>query len=360
MAETVSTAPRTDTTLTLADFLRLMPKAELHCHLYGTVRLPTMLDLARRNCNTLSSSEIESWYVRGEKPVGVLRVLRALEQSLIRDADNLYQLVYEYLADAAGHAVRYAEFAWNPTGTIKGSGLSWVQSQAAIVRAVADAERDHGIVGRLIAAIDREASPEDAAEMVALVAADRAPETIGVGIDYNELDHPPETFWKAYALARRSGLEVTAHAGEFGAHWRNIETALDVLGVSRIDHGYTILDNPDLVRRCADRGIVFTVVPTNSYYLRTLPREEWARRHPIRFMPREGLKVHPNTDDPTLHNITPAGAWHMMIKDFDFGLDDLREFMLNGLDGAWISDVTRRQWKRQWAAEFDQLRARIA
>jgi adenosine deaminase len=65
----------------------------------------------------------------------------------------------------------------------------------------------------------------------------------------------------------------------------------------------------DFARRCADRGIVFTVVPTNSYYLRTLPPERWALDHPIRRMPGLGLRIHPNTDDPTLHQVTPTGAW---------------------------------------------------
>ena len=103
--------------------------------------------------------------------------------------------------------------------------------------------------------------------------------------------------------------------------------------------------------------ILFTVVPTNSYYLRTLAPERWAADHPIRRMPAAGLMIHPNTDDPTLHHVTPTGAWHMMVKDFGFGLDDLRGFMQNGLRGAWIDDVTRRQWEPEWLKTFDALRA---
>ena len=68
---------------------------------------------------------------------------------------------------------------------------------------------------------------------------------------------------------------------------------------------------------------------------RTLPPERWALDHPIRRMPGLGLRVHPNTDDPTLHHVTPTGAWRMMVRAFGFGLDDLRSFMHNGLEGAW-------------------------
>jgi adenosine deaminase len=256
--------------------------------------------------------------------------------------------------------VRYAEIFWNPTGTAKLSGIPYAVAQDAIVTALRDGARDLGIVGRLIPSIDREASATDAVEMVEWMIAHRAPETIGLGIDYRETERPPELFWKAYRLAKRAGFKLTAHAGEFGCPWHNVETALDLLEVDRIDHGYTVLDNPALARRCAERGILFTVVPTNSFYLRTLAPQEWATKHPIRFMPAAGLKIHPNTDDPTLHLTTPTRSWRMMIEHFGFTLDDLRGFMLNGIDGAWIDAPTRAQWSRDWASEFDALRADLA
>ena len=121
-----------------------------------------------------------------------------------------------------------------------------------------------------------------------------------------------------------------------------------------------MVDQPDFARACAERGVLFTVVPTNSYYLRTLPPERWALDHPIRRMPGLGLRIHPNTDDPTLHKVTPTQAWAMMVRDFGFGLDDLRGFMHNGLDGAWIDDTHAPRWRTQWSAEFDALRAQRA
>ena len=83
-------------------------------------------------------------------------------------------------------------------------------------------------------------------------------------------------------MPRRHGLKTTAHAGEFGCAWTHVRTAVEVLQVDRIDHGYTVIDEPAYARQLAERGLVFTVVPTNSYYLRALPRERWALDHPIR------------------------------------------------------------------------------
>src|SRR5436853_130155 len=194
----------------MQDFYRQLPKVELHCHLLGTVRSATFIDLAREA---------------------------------------------------------------------------------------------NGIIGRLIRAIDREATPADALEVVRCVIDARAPEVVGLGMDYSEIDRPPEMFAEAYRMAAKAGLRRTAHAGEFGCPWTHVRDAIEVLGVDRIDHGYTVLDNPDPTRRCVERGIVFSVVPSNSYYLRTLPKERWAADHPIRHMRMAGLRVHPNTDAPTFHNV---------------------------------------------------------
>jgi adenosine deaminase len=342
----------------LEAFLHELPKVELHCHLLGTVQRDTLTALVRRERAPIGDDEIEAFYTRGDKPVGVLRVLRALEQHLLKTPDDLHRLTIEYLQAAAAHHVRHAEFFWNPTGCARDAGIAYRPAQEAIVRAIHDARAQFGISARLIPSIDREASPEAALEMVDWVIEHRCEEVPGIGIDYRETDRPPELFAEAYARARRAGLRTTAHAGEFGTPWTNVRTAVEVLKVDRLDHGYTAIDEPAFARRCADSGIVFTVVPTNSYYLRTLPRERWALDHPIRRMPGLGLRVHPNTDDPTLHLVDPTQAWLMMARDFGFSLAELHGFMLNGVDAAWVDDGTRRAWRQDFQAAFEQARVR--
>lgn len=336
-------------------FFQAIPKVELHCHLYGTVRRKTFEALVRRRPCSISEEDIIAFYTRGEKPVGVLRVLRALDAELITSSDDIYQLAIEYLDDASQHNVRYAEFFWNPTGTAEKSGIAYPLALGAIRRAISDAQMQFGITGKLIAAIDREASPQAANEMVEWVQEYRCDEVIGIGIDYRENDRPPELFTQAYLAAKKHGLKTTAHAGEFGMPWNNIQTAIDVLKVNRLDHAYTIVDNPKLVERCVDSGIVITVVPTNSYYLRTLAPEHWAQDHPIRAMAAAGLRIHPNTDDPTLHHVTPSKAWQMMHEHFGLDSSALKSCMLNGLQGAWIDDSTRQSWQQQFETEWNGL-----
>ncbi|RZS81100.1 adenosine deaminase family protein [Pigmentiphaga kullae] len=335
-------------------FCHALPKAELHCHLLGALRRSTFHELAGGK-GGLSSEQIDGLYAHGEKRQGAIPGLRALEDYGLRTLDDFYRVTREYLEDARAHNVLYAEFFWNPTGSVRGSGLSYAAIQDAMVRAIHDAERDLGIVGRLVPAIDREAPPAAAVEMVEWMVAARRDEVPGIGIDYREALGPPEWFEQAYADARRAGLKTTAHAGEYGLPWTNVRTALDVLKVDRIDHGYTVVDQPELARRCVESGIVFAVVPANSYYLRTLPPDRWALEHPIRKMRAMGLRIHPNSDDPTLHNITQTKAWTMMVEDFEFPVADLRGFMLNGLAGAWVDAGRRRAWSADWNRRFDEL-----
>lgn len=349
--------PLTDAHMRL---FREMPKTELHCHLLGTVRKQTFTELARKANAPMTREDIEEFYTRGEKPVGVLRILRALDEHVIKESADLFRLAYEYLEDAAAHGVRYSEFFWNPTGTARVSRIPYPEAQAAIVRAIRQAERDFAITGRLLPSIDREADPDEAVALVAWMRANPAPEVIGVGIDYRENDRPPELFWKAWRMAREAGYKITIHAGEFGMPWRNVETAVTLLECDRVDHGYTIVDNPDFAAFCREKDLIFTVVPTNSYYLRTLPPERWALDHPIRKMVAMGLRVHPNTDDPAYHHVTPTEAWLLMYAFLGISLNDLRACLINGIDGAFADDAIKRQWKEEWPSKFDELAAGIA
>jgi adenine deaminase len=339
----------------LFEQLRALPKLELHCHLLGTIQEQTFREWIYREQAPITEEEILAFFRKSEKPLGAIRVLRALDQWLIRSPADLFRLTYEYLAAAAAHQVVYSEFYWNPTGTAQLSKIAYQEALAAILDAMQSAQRDLNIRSALIPAIDREAHPRAALEMVEWVIANPHPSVVGIGIDYRETDHPPEWFSDAYQLARRHGLKTTAHAGEFGCPAHNVRTCVEQLQVDRLDHAYTAIDDPLLCEQIAQRDLLVTVVPTNSYYKRTLAPERWAQDHPIRKMPGQGLRIHPNTDDPTLHHVTPTEAWLMMVRDFGFGHSDLLNFMHNGLHGAWLDSDLKRSWREQHTQMFHQI-----
>lgn len=335
------------------DFFKTFPKAELHCHLLGTISRETFTDLVKLSGSPVTPDEIAEFYTRGDKPVGVLRIFRALETSILKDPAYLKRITVEHMERVATQGVRYIEFFWNWTGLKH--FMTYEAAQTAIVEGLREGEAKFGVVGRLIPSIDREATAEDAVELVEQMIAHREPETVGLGIDYRETNHEPENFWKAYWMAQDAGFNVTAHAGEFGEHWRNVETAMTMLGCARIDHGYTITENPGLMNRARRDNIIFSVVPTNSYYLRTFTDEEWAIRHPIRQMVKAGLRVFPNSDDPTMHQVSISESWLLMFNWLGFSIEDLRQFLINSIDAAWVDDATKDMWQQEWVAEFDAL-----
>lgn len=335
-------------------FFRAIPKLALHDHLLGTIARETFQDLARLRGAAITAEEIAAFYIRGEKPVGVLRAFRALESEVLQQPEDFHRITYEYLAAHARHGVVHAEIFWNPTGSAR-NAAEYARLRSGILAAFEDARRDLGVSALLIPSIDREAPPEAAMALVEWMIEEPDPAAVGIGIDYNEAKGPPELFVPAYQLAGRNGLRRTAHAGEFGCPPANIRIAIHQMGVDRLDHAYTAVDDPELCREIVDRNLIVTVVPTNSYYLRTLPRESWAAEHPIRRMPGLGLRIHPNTDDPTMHLVDPSRAWSMMHRDFGFGPEALRGFLLNGIEGAFVEEAQKSVWRAEHLAAFDRL-----
>jgi adenosine deaminase len=111
--------------MNLAAFCHAIPKVELHVHLLGAIRLDTLAEMAARQGAGYTPDEVAELVRRDAKPKGVLHILRALEQRILRGPEDLHRITYEYLADAAAQGVRHAEIFWNPTGTARDSGIGY-------------------------------------------------------------------------------------------------------------------------------------------------------------------------------------------------------------------------------------------
>ncbi|MGL4860094.1 MAG: adenosine deaminase family protein [Enterobacteriaceae bacterium] len=299
--------------ITLTQFLHKFPKVDIHYHLLGGVRLGTMLALADKYQVPLSEQEAKSYYRQyqheGGPVKGGIAALNFL-YPLMRTPEDYYQVALEVAQDAADTGIRHLELFWNPSDT----PLHYVAVTEALLAALQQAQQRWSLSSLLIPSINREKSPEEALAMVETVLRHPFPAVVGIGIDYKEQNAPIEHFWKAYQRAHIGGLRLTGHCSEFGLHWRNVESGLDLLGLQRIDHGYTVVDNPQLTARCAREQIPFTVVPSNTYYLKQWPDvAQWRREHPIRQMALAGLKIVPATDDWHMHHTSGAECYRVII-----------------------------------------------
>lgn len=342
--------------LSLENFYRQIPKADLHYHLLGGVRLQTMQDFAKKYDIELAEDDAKAYYrehqLPGMKKKGGIEALTFLYQIMQEPAD--YQrVIMEVAEDANQVGLRYIETFWNPSDT----PIHYAELNQSLIEAADMAKEEFDVIIRFIPSINREKSPEEALTMVEAMIKHPHPYVLGIGIDYKEQNAPVEHFWKAYRLAKQNGLKLTAHCSEFGLHWRNVETGIELIDCERIDHGYTIIDNPTLTAHYAQLGIPFTVIPSNTYYLSQWPdSSEWQAKHPIRAMAKAGLNIIPCTDDWHIHATNSANCYRVLVEELGFDLDSLRVILLNTIDACWVSDEQKIQWKDLWLTEFDQLR----
>ncbi|MEI6896634.1 MAG: adenosine deaminase [Psychromonas sp.] len=340
-------------------FLSQFPKADLHYHLLGGVRLETMLALAKKYNYPLSLLEAKSYYRAYQAETGSIKGgIEALTflYELLQEAEDYEQVLFEVAEDAHACGVRYIETFWNPSDT----HLSYQDVNQALVRSIKKVQQQFNITIRLIPSINREKSPELAVEMVEMMLQHPHPYVLGIGIDYIENNASVEKFWQAYRLAKDNGYKLAAHCGEFGLHWRNVVAGIELIQVDRMDHGYSIIENAELTAQYAAQGIPFTVVPSNTYFLNKWPEHnEWRVKNPIRAMGKAGLNIIPCTDDWHMHATDSTNCYRVMVEDFGFDIESLKHFMLNSISASWLPEQIKKQWISQWSEEFDLLRSTI-
>lgn len=339
--------------MTLEQFVKALPKAELHLHLAGAVKADTFLKLARKNGVALPKfGEVEELY-RYDNLVDFLEIYDLVARSVV-DADDFHLIAYEALAHVANAGGRYVEFFFSPQ-VHQDAGISYETMFSGILGAMGDAEADFGLVSRVIPAINRELAIDRSLEFLDRVLPLRSDKVIGIGLDYDEEPFPPAPFKPAYDRAKKAGMRLTAHAGE-GGPAANVRDALDLLGAERIDHGYRVMEDPDLVARCIAEDIAFTVCPSSTVIL-THWRDLTASDHPIRTMLDAGLKLVVDTDDPPMLQTDLAREYRLLAETMSIDRKTLGSLALNSLDASWLDDSTKRDWRAAWSAEIDSLLA---
>jgi adenosine deaminase len=336
-----------------AEFLRKVPKVELHCHIEGTVRAATFADQAKKRGIALPTSDVDKLYDY-DTIYEFLKIFQ-LVSSTLTEREDFARVAYETLEDGVRLGnLKYREMFFNPTLHTR-RGVPYATVVDGLVDGIRGAEHDLGVQCRLIADVYRQDSIEMARQMIDEVLAHRPDELIGLGMDGAEAPDPPERFTEIFQRAGRAGLRRTSHASE-DAPPVNIVTCLDQLGCERIDHGYHIIEDPAVMARCRDEGIFFTCCPTSTAIVYGWPD---LTRHPIRDMVAGGLKIMLNSDDPTMFHTDVGKEYVDLCTALDYGPARVREFCLNGVDAAWLGDDERARMRREFEHELDELEAQL-
>jgi len=340
----------------MADLYDRIPKVELHCHVEGTVRPTTVMELARKAGRPLPVDEPEDLY-RYTSLDSFLAIFWLVQETLTEPAD-WERIAYESLVDAAPHGLRYRETFFTPARHLAaGQDLAGIVD--GLAAGIAAAEVETGVRAALIADMDRAYGPAAAldfvGQIVALRRAGRADLVIGVGMDSTELGIDLAAFKPAFDLARSAGLRVTGHAGEaVGVGPANIRVALDVLGVERIDHGVAVMEDPELVRRLAGERIPLTVCPNSNVVIAN--RFPSLEAHPFRAMRAAGLVATINTDDPGMTDLDLGKEYRTVAAAQRLTFDEIAAVALDGVEACWLEGADKAALRAEFEARLAELR----
>jgi adenosine deaminase len=338
-----------------SDVYDQIPKVELHCHVEGTVRPATVLDLARKAGRPLPVDDPGELYSYDSLD-SFLAVFWLVQETLVT-GDDWARIAYESLVDGAAHGLRYREMFFTPARHLA-TGQDLATIVAGLTAGVRAAEADSGVRCRLIGAMDKAYGPDAGLELVeglgALRRAGRAELVIGIGADSTELGTDLRSFAPAYRAASRLGFRRTCHAGEaVGVGPEAVRIALDDLGVERIDHGVAIAEDPDLVRRAATERIPLTVCPTSNVVIAN--RFPTLADHPFPELREAGVLMTINTDDPALMELDLGAEYRRVGAAFGWSAAELGELAVEGIESTWL-DASERS---SLAAEFRRALASI-
>jgi len=321
------------------DFLRGIPKAELHVHIEGTLEPELMFSIARRNGVPLR--------FRGVEEARRAYHFRDLQSFLdiyyegagaLRAEEDFSELTAAYLERADSEGVRHAEVFFDPQ-THTARGVRFETVVRGIHRALADGEDRFGITSRLILCFLRHLPEREAARTLeeALPFRDWIH---GVGLDSSEAGNPPSKFSTVFARAREAGFLPVAHAGEEGPP-DYIREALVKLKVLRIDHGVRCSEDPALVRELATARIPLTVCPLSNVKLGVFPS---LVRHNLKELLDRGLCVTVNSDDPAYFGGYVAENYRAAAGALGLSRQDIVQLAKNSFEASFLAPEEKRRW----------------
>jgi adenosine deaminase len=324
----------------------MLPKAELHVHIEGTLEPELLIELARRNGVALPTAEADE--LRAAYQFTSLQSFLDLyyrNVAVLRTEADFRELTMAYLARAASANVRRAEIFFDPQQHLS-NGVPLQAVFAGLSAALAEGQAAHGISADLIMCFLRDRGPEDAMQTLRAALPYRQ-HFIGVGLDSTEIGYPPGLFRDVFAAAAAEGLHRVAHAGE-EAGPEYVWQALDILGAERIDHGIRAMEDANLIRRLRDDQTPLTVCPLSNVALRAVSS---LADHALPAMLAQGLKATVNSDDPAYFGGYIEANFAAAREAMNLTEHQIVTLARNSFDACFST----RQQRDQWKAELETM-----
>jgi adenosine deaminase len=342
-----------------SDLLRRLPKAELHCHLDGSVRAETLLELAREYKQPIPRDDADALreFMRVDDARSLEDYLAKFDVTLavLQTAEALERVAYELAIDAGRDGVRYIEVRFAPVLNVRG-GLSLGEAVEAPLRGLERAMRDGGAVGRVIICGLRHLSPAVSLELARLAVAYSTRGVVGFDLAGGELGNPASPHAAAFEFAQAHDLACTCHAGE-GADASSVREAIHRCGAHRIGHATRLIEDEALTQYVNDRRIPLEICLTSNVQTRAVVSYE---AHPLRRYFDRGLNVVLNTDNRLMSGTTLTDEYLHAARSLDFTFDELARVARNGFASAFLPWEQRSKFLADFDAELARLRSGAA
>lgn len=317
----------------IESFINSVPKAELHLHIEGTFEPELMFEIAKRNNKKIKYKTVEELKnaYDFDNLQDFLNIYYEAAGVLIEEQD-FYDMTWAYLEKVNSQNVLHAEIFFDPQ-THTDRGIDFGVVIKGIHRALEDAKSKFGMSTKLILCFLRHLDEESAMKTLndALAFKDWI---VAVGLDSSEVGNPPSKFQKVFEKARNEGFLTVAHAGEEGPA-EYVWEALDLLKVSRIDHGNHSLDDEKLITELVERKIPLTVCPLSNLKLKVVHD---LKEHPLRMMMDRNLLVTINSDDPAYFGGYVNENFIAITKALNLTKEDVRKLAVNSFKASFLNE----------------------
>ncbi|WP_428024842.1 adenosine deaminase [Arcobacter sp.] len=323
----------------MKEFIKKLPKAELHIHIEGSLEPDLMFRLAKKNGIEIPYKNIEEVKAAYNftNLQSFLDIYYAGANVLITK-DDFYDMTWAYILKCVENNIIHTEIFFDPQ-THTSRGISFETVILGISEALNDAQKKFAISSNIIMCFLRHLSQDDAFKTFeeCLPFKDKI---ICIGLDSSELGHPPSKFKEVFKKAKEEGFKLVAHAGE-EADYTYIYEALDLLDIQRIDHGVQAIYSKELMERLKKEQIPLTVCPNSNIELKVF---ENYKQHNIKKLLDYGLNVTVNSDDPAYFKGYLNKNFINLCENIDLSKKDIITLIKNSFNASFISDELKNEY----------------
>jgi adenosine deaminase len=340
------------------EVLRRLPKAELHCHLDGSVRPQTLIDLAREHGVTMPRTEPAALaeYMRVDDARNLEDDLARFTTTLsvMQTAPAMERIAFELAEDAFKEGVRYIETRFAPVLNVHG-GLTVDEVVDAAVSGLARAEKQYGIVGRVIVTALRNNPARESMQLSELAVAYRGKGVVGFDLAGGEAGFPAADHKAAFENALKHGMACTCHAGEADGP-ESVRQAVHVCGAQRIGHATHLIQDKALTEYVNRERIALEICLTSN--VQTRAAATYAT-HPLREYYDRGMNVVLNTDNRLMSGVNLTDEYVHAANDIGFSFDELATMALNGFASAFVEPALRERMTTEAQSTITAIRKEL-